>query len=368
MTRLGRAIGASLLLIACAWTTPASAQRDFDAERFHPALDRFGFLGFQGTTTPGPNRWNLGLWVSYLKSPLKSPGSPKPRIAIENRLGGDLQLQLGLGGRGALAVELPFVMYQWGNDAVFGLPSLTGAALGDPRVTTRVRILGEPTDKDTERSDGPGVALLAMVPIPVGTEKRFSSQGQFTFDLQALADFHILGTGGGVMLGWRFRPDKVTVGAAELKQEMLYGVSFKLPIPVVANLFTIAELRGSTSFRGHQSNTLEGDLGVRYISGGFTVTGAIGTGFVRGLGAPTLRAVVGVAWRRQSTDLDNDGVPDDDDECARLPEDLDGFQDSDGCPDPDNDNDMVPDVDDRCPNEEALEGQDDDEDGCTDPS
>ena len=67
-------------------------------------------------------------------------------------------------------------------------------------------------------------------------------------------------------------------------------------------------------------------------------------------------------------DSDEDGIDDDSDECVHLPEDLDGFADDDGCPDPDNDNDLIPDADDLCPNDEALEGRDDDEDGCTDPA
>ncbi|HEY0250939.1 MAG TPA: outer membrane beta-barrel protein, partial [Kofleriaceae bacterium] len=41
-------------------------------------------------------------------------------------------------------------------------------------------------------------------------------------------------------------------------------------------------------------------------------------------------------------DSDGDGIPDDQDKCPNEPEDKDGFQDDDGCPDPDNDNDGVP--------------------------
>ena len=48
------------------------------------------------------------------------------------------------------------------------------------------------------------------------------------------------------------------------------------------------------------------------------------------------------------------------------PEDKDGFEDEDGCPDPDNDKDGIPDVEDKCPNEpETINGKDD-EDGCPD--
>ena len=50
-------------------------------------------------------------------------------------------------------------------------------------------------------------------------------------------------------------------------------------------------------------------------------------------------------------DTDADGIPDSLDKCPTVPEDKDGFQDEDGCPDPDNDNDGVLDAADRCPNE-----------------
>ena len=49
-------------------------------------------------------------------------------------------------------------------------------------------------------------------------------------------------------------------------------------------------------------------------------------------------------------DRDGDGIPDHLDKCPDEPEDYDGFEDEDGCPDPDNDRDGVPDVTDRCPN------------------
>ncbi len=52
-----------------------------------------------------------------------------------------------------------------------------------------------------------------------------------------------------------------------------------------------------------------------------------------------------------SKDTDGDGIPDDIDRCPLDPEDKDGFQDEDGCPDPDNDGDGIVDALDACPNE-----------------
>lgn len=66
-------------------------------------------------------------------------------------------------------------------------------------------------------------------------------------------------------------------------------------------------------------------------------------------------------------DSDGDGILDSDDNCQEEPEDFDGYQDYDGCPDYDNDLDGIPDVNDQCPNEaEDFDGFQDD-DGCPEP-
>jgi len=65
-------------------------------------------------------------------------------------------------------------------------------------------------------------------------------------------------------------------------------------------------------------------------------------------------------------DPDNDGIRGSADMCADEPEDYDGFEDEDGCPDPDNDGDGILDAVDKCP----LEAEDydgfEDGDGCPD--
>ncbi|HEX7841807.1 MAG TPA: OmpA family protein, partial [Kofleriaceae bacterium] len=66
-------------------------------------------------------------------------------------------------------------------------------------------------------------------------------------------------------------------------------------------------------------------------------------------------------------DLDGDGVPDNVDQCPRVPEDRDGFQDEDGCPDDDNDGDGITDKLDKCPNEPEDRDGFEDADGCPDP-
>ncbi|MCB9209861.1 MAG: OmpA family protein [Ignavibacteriales bacterium] len=78
-------------------------------------------------------------------------------------------------------------------------------------------------------------------------------------------------------------------------------------------------------------------------------------------------ANVGVSFRIYSDrDTDGDGISDDVDNCPYEEEDIDGFQDEDGCPDLDNDGDGIEDLDDSCPNlKEDIDGFED-EDGCPD--
>lgn len=74
----------------------------------------------------------------------------------------------------------------------------------------------------------------------------------------------------------------------------------------------------------------------------------------------------GLSYYFGAGDCDGDGIVGKQDECWNIPEDFDGFEDEDGCPDPDNDMDGILDEDDACPDEpEDFDGEDD-EDGCPD--
>ena len=80
--------------------------------------------------------------------------------------------------------------------------------------------------------------------------------------------------------------------------------------------------------------------------------------------------VMSVGLSRQigfgGADRDGDGIRDRDDLCADLPEDLDGYQDLDGCPDYDNDSDGIPDAVDEAPNDPEDYDGFEDEDGAPD--
>ena len=115
-------------------------------------------------------------------------------------------------------------------------------------------------------------------------------------------------------------------------------------------------------------NPFEIDLaGRRSISGMWSVTAGAGRGLGNGIGAPDLRLFAGLAFNPDFRDRDHDGIYDINDKCPDQPEDHDGFQDEDGCPDPDNDNDGLPDTVDKCPDEPEDMDEFEDADGCPDP-
>ena len=72
---------------------------------------------------------------------------------------------------------------------------------------------------------------------------------------------------------------------------------------------------------------------------------------------------------KETADRDNDGIPDFRDKCPTKPEDYDGFEDKDGCPDIDldKDKDGILDKKDKCPNEPEDIDKFRDKDGCPDP-
>ena len=124
--------------------------------------------------------------------------------------------------------------------------------------------------------------------------------------------------------------------------------------------------------------------GRRTIKGMWSVTAGVGRGLVNGVGSPDLRVFAWLDFTPDVRDRDDDGIPDTTtsapisprtatasrtrtaapiptttatasptrkDKCPNEAEDIDGFEDDDGCPDPDNDKDGIADLHDECPNE-----------------
>lgn len=365
--------GVALTLFA---TAHARAQtRDIDTHRFTPALDEQGFIGVPGTSTPGSMRPSFALFIDYAYRPFV-PEYAVPAIAgasaelptVEHRVTGSLGAELGLGSRAAIGVLVPVALFQSDLDLeADASPDLAVAAIADPLIAARYRLLGAASSDPLLPKDGPGLGLELRARLPVGADSVLLGEGTTRLGARLLFDMQLLGAGIGGMIGYERRMHPRHVLGEELVHELQLGAGAKIPLPSLHPFSAVGELRAAIDFQSEETSTFEGEIGLRAAFEALTVTLTGGGAFLGDLGAPDARIIVGLWYSPQSSDSDHDGVDDDDDKCPPLAEDPDGFEDQDGCPDPDNDNDLIPDIDDLCPNDEALEGQDEDEDGCTDP-
>lgn len=367
LTRVRTVVLASCIAGVC--TGVASAQSsNVDVRNSRPAPDSFGFLAVEGTRTPGHLRWTGAFFVDWASGYLQTPDAKETEV-VQDRVSGDFMAQLGLGGRALIGAGASWVLFQHADVPTPEMTELAPAAFYDPRLWAKYRLIGADSDKEQRHIDGPGLSVTGAVDLPVGRDEDYVGEGSTRTELEMNADFQLLDYGFGASLGWRHRFDGRELFGTAIHDEMTFGAAAKLPVPGLYPLGVLLEVQGATDYRSNPVTRAEADLGLRWpVSKSVTLTLAAGSGFGSGLGAADVHLVGGVWWVPTRSDADGDGIDDDTDGCPFLAEDRDGFQDSDGCEDPDNDNDLIPDVDDLCPNAEALEDHDDDEDGCTDPS
>jgi OOP family OmpA-OmpF porin len=129
----------------------------------------------------------------------------------------------------------------------------------------------------------------------------------------------------------------------------------------------VGEVFGAVPIGDHKSyQPLEAIGGVKlYLARNSFLSIGAGRGLMPAKGAnPDFRAFIGIVFEPNIGDRDGDGLKDDVDKCPDEPEDFDGFEDEDGCPEPDNDRDGILDEDDKCPLIPEDKDGFQDEDGC----
>jgi hypothetical protein len=240
---------------------------------------------------------------------------------------------------------------------------ISSAGIGDPELEAKLRIHGQPKDPFV-------IGAAAFVTAPIG---HAIAKGDYIGDTLPSAGLRLILDGEkgplsvGANLAGVFR-DKGQVGTSTVGSEGRYSVAGAYRIGPVIRV--LADGFGTTRFSSVQGeNTLEidGGLQVTPLSSPMTVAFGAGTAVVDGVGVPKFRAFLGLAYALEKRDRDGDGIEDSVDQCPTDKEDFDGYEDSDGCPDPDNDLDTIPDKIDKCPNQPEDQDGFEDSDGCPDP-
>lgn len=358
------------LLVSAALSGRAGAQaRDgqFPAERMRTALDREGVIGVESGAVPRHLQWSVGLWGGWSAAPVVLyDASTNERLGslVGGRAGGGLVASVGLFDRVALGVEAPFVLHQSRGTLAPGavvepLPALSAQGFGDVRVAGKVGLLraadGAPLD----------VALQASFTLPSGGGHSYLGEAGATVtpELAVSRSWNALRVAANA--GVAVRHD-VSLVNQRIGHEVLGGLGAAYRFaeaggpPIELGASVSGAFSALRPFENANETPLEarGQVGWAIVPGLELAVGA-GAGLHRGWGTPDWRVFTSLRFTSatQTTppppappvDTDGDGIDDAHDRCPAEPEDRDGFEDADGCPDPDNDQDGVLDADDACP-------------------
>ncbi|MCB9679196.1 MAG: OmpA family protein [Alphaproteobacteria bacterium] len=374
-----------IALVAVALAQEASLlELPIDVERFKPPSDTFGYVVTESSTTLGHLQVGTGMWGHYesdslvlLRNGQRVIGPPPdfPDAILEERSLVHFQAGLGLGDVFGLSVDLPVYIWQEGFEPTeLGtepeVVDLQASGLGDLRVSPKLVLL------DIHQGTPIGIALVAPVSFPTASTRSFMGEGELTASpVMAVEladgsvrdrDYHVRFA---INAGARVKGTD-TFRGLKLGPEFLYRAGLAAhPAPAVE---LGVDLNGSLAGPLVPQAPLEilpflrllpVDTASLVVGGGF--------GLIEGVGSPDLRLFAGATLAPKfdplSLDRDKDGIPNKYDKCISIPEDLDGFQDEDGCPDEDNDQDGLLDTVDRCPNDPEDLDRFQDEDGCPDP-
>ncbi len=322
-----------LLCTALALLAAGSAR----AQRIRLRLDTPGssadsLSGLEGTTIPGPGEFVIGAGGGVRAR----PWGDDEASAIDRLISLDLSVLTGIMPSAAMAVNLSYVVLQQGGE------DISTYGLGDTALKLHMRIL------DSSRG-GPGLTIVSAIGFPSGSPSDLLGSGLWSYTPGLAADFKILSIQLGANLGVRiYSPGR---GEGSSGSDLLWRVGLKVSI-VEDLVVPYVYVAGDSGLAGDMGNSALLDIGNRFgLGDGISLDLFGGVGLLTGSNASAWRVGIAFRWQPRIGDLDEDGVSGARDQCPYLPEDLDGFEDDDGCPDPDNDQDGIPDDEDQCPNQ-----------------
>jgi outer membrane protein OmpA-like peptidoglycan-associated protein len=339
------------------------------------------FLTGGGSTTTPEGSVSFGLTTSYARRPLVllAQGAdldPREVFVIDNLVTSTFTFALGVTDRLELLAALPVTFFHDGA-GYFALrgsdAALTRSVMRDPRFGFQYAFLARDRVAD---ASGFGLSARFELGMPFGDEAQFAGVRGGTFVPAVAASYRMAPFEAKLEAEARIRREEsianvvygtqigVTAGVSVEVYEPL-GVSFAaeaFALPVVASQGDGAEALVPAEWLASAriAPLFAGDLYIQAGAGSalpFTSSNAT---------APQLRAALTLAYAPRGLDSDRDRVLDRDDGCLLEAEDRDGFQDQDGCPDPDNDGDGVADLADRCRDDAETSDGFEDEDGCPD--
>jgi hypothetical protein len=301
--------------------------------------------------------WSAKFVGSYALRPLVLR-NPQEHTVVAHRMGAEFTAAIGLWESIELYGRLPVTLFSLGDDVVYQQTAFEapgGFALSDIALGTTWLLM---------KSHGFELGGRAELIMPSGNRGQLAGDSALAPRVHGLAEY----ARGPVALvlngGFVYRPAR-DYALARIGQELEWGALIRFDAQ--HGIEFLLEAFGTRGLRDRAgpsaSDSFDLSLGARYSAD----TGAVrmrsglslGTGLSAALGDPDFRSLFSLALEPRpqrpvrvvpkELDSDRDGVHDEHDECPSNREDMDGFEDGDGCPDEDNDGDHVLDGEDRCP-------------------
>jgi OOP family OmpA-OmpF porin len=417
---------AALGLLVCLTLFAPNATADDgpgDIHLFRPALFSGSLMAVERVEQAPKYRPTVGILFNFASKPLKlswtdksGTNSYKDEAVLDWAMIFHLQARMALGWGLELALDAPMLRH--------GLSSPGRGLIKETRATTNLEPAEtSPLDMrvglkfNAINTDSFGLAVAVEGWLPFGNEEVFAGQGSASVEpkLIAAAKLGMISVAANVgyrvrerRMLWQGKPEDATsqlvygsddeltfaVGvAARVTRWLELAVEAYGVVPVAAGDLDIkrsrilpagdpgcpagtpagapCQLDETVKVDVPNSATMEliGSAAFR-LGGGFTARLGGGLALVGDERKANYRVLLGLGWELtgdSSGDKDGDGIPDERDQCPTQPEDVDGVDDDDGCPDLDMDGDGVDDKSDRCPGKpEDLDGFKDG-DGCPDP-
>ena len=245
-------------------------------------------------------------------------------------------------------------------------PTLASTSVRDLRIDIQARILGG-GPRGTPGS-GFGLSGALVLALPTGDSENFAGDKNVVAEPILIADYDLGFASVALNFGARLR-DFSQFADYKLSHQLTWGVGLAVKL-LEQRLRILGEYTGLANVAGTTAVAQELRFGAGYTfdrNRDLTILAAGGFGIGDKPGVPEFRVLLSFVYAPLNRDDDEDTIYDRDDECLtgeRAQEDIDGFEDEDGCADYDNDEDTIGDFDDECPDEaEDIDGFED-EDGC----
>ncbi|MBT6178247.1 MAG: OmpA family protein [Deltaproteobacteria bacterium] len=303
--------------------------------------------------------------IHYFSRPLiiaNTETGERYRSLVAHRAEGAVSLSMGLFERVDVALIQAFTLDQLGRFPGRKMGQTASAGLQDTTLVTHVGLLAR-------EENLVGISARGVLTFPSGQTNAWMSHEAITAGLDILLDGQWGAWHTGARLGYQVLPANDIYGLVQ-DDHLSFAISAAWQpteawrTSVEFNMATLATapFQNSSEVYGEYLAA----LGYKVLPE-LEFKAMLGLGALHGLGSPEYRVALGFGYSNDSlVDDDRDGLNNPQDTCPNDPEDIDGYEDEDGCPDPDNDGDGIVDSSDPCPGEPEDKDGFQDEDGCPD--